>query len=170
MSKSKFLERVERRAPSQVRIIDQVSGSPAVVHLLCESRGKVKAVTATRALARRGLSLLRAKRAVEGALEHGVVAVLLPTVEDQAALTRDIEDAGLGIRFVSEDPVDVRSLRDRLALSREQFALRFNLPVDTVEKWETGDRQPDAGAQAYLRVIARDPRAAMAAQEIAQSA
>lgn len=166
MKRSKFKERVVRLAPTQVETIDRVSGSPAVVHLICNDRARVRVPTAAHELARRGPSLLRAKRAVEAALEHGVVAISLSDVEDRAAFARVLEDAGLQVRFMADDHVDVRGLRERLDLTREQFAWRFNLPVETVEKWETGERRPDAGALAYLRVIARDPDGAMEAQEI----
>ncbi len=133
--------------------------------LSCPDPAKVKVVTATRELARRGLTLRRAKAAVEAALV-GEIAIELPAVEDRDVLAGVLDEAGLRLRFLADDEkIDVRGLRARLQLSREQFALRFNLPAETVEKWETGERQPDASARAYLRVIARDPQAAMAAQE-----
>lgn len=55
--------------------------------------------------------------------------------------------------------VDVRALRTRLGLSREQFASRFRFPARTVQEWEQGRRRPDQSARAYLTVIARNPQA-----------
>ena len=165
MTQSTFKERVARLGPGRVRSIVRVSGSPAIVHVVCKSRGRVRVPTAALELARRGLSLLRAKRTIEAALEHGIIAVRLPAVEDRGVLAQAMADAGLDVRFLDVEMVDVRGLRERLGLTREQFAWRFNLPVDTVEKWESGERRPDAGALAYLRVIAHDPDAAMVAQE-----
>lgn len=37
------------------------------------------------------------------------------------------------------------------------------MPVDTVEKWESGEREPDRAANNYLRVIAADPDLAIKA-------
>ena len=39
--------------------------------------------------------------------------------------------------------VDVRALRARLGLSREQFAQRFRFPARTLQEWEQGRRRPD---------------------------
>lgn len=55
--------------------------------------------------------------------------------------------------------IDVRALRARLGLSREQFAKRFRFPARTVQEWEQGRRKPDQSARAYLTVIARNPQA-----------
>ena len=55
--------------------------------------------------------------------------------------------------------VDVRALRTRLGMSREQFAQRFRFPSRTVQEWEQGRRRPDQSARAYLTVIARNPKA-----------
>ena len=59
--------------------------------------------------------------------------------------------------------VDVRAIRARLGLSREQFARRFRFPARTVQEWEQGRRRPDQAARAYLTVIARNPEAVAAA-------
>lgn len=55
--------------------------------------------------------------------------------------------------------IDVRALRTRLGLSREQFAQRFRFPARTVQEWEQGRRRPDQSARAYLTVIERNPKA-----------
>jgi putative transcriptional regulator len=53
----------------------------------------------------------------------------------------------------------VSVIRRALKLSQEQFASTFHIPVGTVRDWEQGRYEPDAAARAYLRVIARAPRA-----------
>ena len=55
--------------------------------------------------------------------------------------------------------VDVRALRTRLGMSRDQFAQRFRFPSRTVQEWEQGRRRPDQSARAYLTVIERNPKA-----------
>jgi putative transcriptional regulator len=56
-------------------------------------------------------------------------------------------------------PIDVAVLRRRLRLSQGAFATLFAIPLGTVKDWEQGRRRPDAPARAYLRVIARAPKA-----------
>jgi putative transcriptional regulator len=104
------------------------------------------------------MTMLRAKRAVEALLEDGRVFVDVPTVEDPAALAADLASAGVAAAPVEAPGViDVRGLRERLQLSREQFALRYGLEVATLRNWETGRRELDAAARSYLRAIANAP-------------
>lgn len=58
-----------------------------------------------------------------------------------------------------DDMPDVCSLRRRLNLSQGAFSSLFGIPLGTIKDWEQGRRKPDAPARAYLRVIARDPKA-----------
>lgn len=51
----------------------------------------------------------------------------------------------------------IRVIRRALHLSQEEFALRYHIPIGTLRDWEQGRCEPDQTAQAYLRVIARDP-------------
>jgi putative transcriptional regulator len=50
-----------------------------------------------------------------------------------------------------------RSLRRALALTQEEFAARYRIPLGTLRDWEQGRCEPDQPARAYLTVIARDP-------------
>jgi DNA-binding transcriptional regulator YiaG len=126
---------------------------------------KVLTVTAVLALAKRGASLVRSKQAVEDALEHGRAIIELPTVEDRAALARDIEAAGMRVSALSNAEIDVRALRNELGLTQEQFALRYGFDVDAVRNWEQQRRKPEAATASYLRVIAKMPKEASEALE-----
>ena len=137
---SSLRERFARLGP--VRVVDQnKSGSPAVVLLRLEPGQDIsRPVDAMLALTKRGIAMLRGKRAVEALLSDRRVLVELPLVEP--------------------DQTDVRALRERLNLTREQFALRFGLEVQTLWNWEIGRRVPDSTAKSYLRVIASNPELA----------
>jgi len=155
-------ERFARLGP--IRDIGRVPlGSPAVLVLRLPPGGPVpRTIDATHALARRGMTMLRAKRAVEAMLGDGRVFVDVPTVEDPAALATDLATdlAAAGIAAAPvETPgtVDVRGLRERLHLSHEQFALRYGLEVETLRGWEDGHQEMDAAARSYLRPISNAP-------------
>jgi DNA-binding transcriptional regulator YiaG len=117
------------------------------------------------ALSKRGMTMLRAKRAVEEMLAKGRVVVRLPTVESQVILARELADAGCKAATLAAKPVDVQRLRRRLGYSQEQFALQYGLDVDAVRNWESHRRTPDPAAQNFLRVIERMPEQASAALE-----
>ena len=51
----------------------------------------------------------------------------------------------------------IKTLRRALALTQEEFAARYHIPLGTLRDWEQGRSEPDQPARAYLAVIARDP-------------
>ena len=52
-----------------------------------------------------------------------------------------------------------KTLRRVLALTQEEFAERYHIPIGTLRDWEQGRCEPDQPARAYLTVIAREPEA-----------
>ncbi len=55
--------------------------------------------------------------------------------------------------------VNVKKLRERLALTQEAFAAAYRIPIGTLRDWEQRRNLPNAPARAYLTAIARNPRA-----------
>jgi putative transcriptional regulator len=55
--------------------------------------------------------------------------------------------------------VNVKSIRDKLHLSQQEFARRYGFPVATVKNWEQKRRQPEGAARILLKVIERNPAA-----------
>ena len=51
-----------------------------------------------------------------------------------------------------------RRIRERLKLTQEQFAERFEMPLGTLRDWEQGVSYPDSAARTLLRVIEQGPR------------
>jgi DNA-binding transcriptional regulator YiaG len=159
--KARFAQLGPIRAINRVR-----SGFPVDLALRpARDPARVRAVEATRSLARRGLTLLRAKRTVEAMVGSGEAVVHLPSVESIAALAGELKSAGIAATRVGASAVDVKSIRSALGLTQEQFALRFGLDVDAVQNWEQGRCQPDRASAAYLRAIAANPAQVASAQE-----
>jgi putative transcriptional regulator len=48
-------------------------------------------------------------------------------------------------------------IRRALALTQEEFAVRYHIPLGTLRDWEQGRAQPDRTIQAYLKIIACEP-------------
>jgi DNA-binding transcriptional regulator YiaG len=161
---SALKDRFERLGP--VRDVSRVaSGSSVVMFLRPATNREVKPISATMALAKRGLSMLKAKRTVEEMITKGVAVLELPTVEDRSALQNELIEAGVHARPRAEGLVNVKALRERLGLTQEQFALRYGIDIDTLQNWERRRRLPDGTAQRLLRIIEVMPIAASAAQE-----
>lgn len=49
-------------------------------------------------------------------------------------------------------------IRRALDLSQEEFATRYQIPLGTLRDWEQGRATPDQPTQAYLTLIAREPK------------
>lgn len=71
-----------------------ISGSPRKLTLRPEGED-VAVIPAVLALAKRGLSLLKAKRALEAMIDEGEVIVELPTVESSGDLVADLKRSGV---------------------------------------------------------------------------
>lgn len=64
-------------------------------------------------------------------------------------------------RTFVDTTVDVLRVRQKLNLSRQQFATLLGVSERTVEGWEQGRRQPAGPARMLLRVAARHPHAVL---------
>lgn len=53
--------------------------------------------------------------------------------------------------------VDVRTIRRHLHMTRQEFAKTYGFSIRTLEKWERGERHPEASARAYLTIIDKNP-------------
>jgi putative transcriptional regulator len=126
---------------------------------------EVKTITATKALAKRGMTMLRAKRAVETMIDKGEAVIEVPIVEDVMTFYNDLAKAGISASRIASEPLDLQAVRVGLGLTQEQFARRYNLALDAIQNWERGVRTPDRSMQSYLRVIAAYPEIAARAQE-----
>ena len=60
--------------------------------------------------------------------------------------------------FVRLD-VNVRTIREVLGMSRQEFASTYGFSFRTVENWEDGRREPEGPAKSYLVAIAFAPQA-----------
>jgi len=63
--------------------------------------------------------------------------------------------------------IDVKAIRGRLGMTQQEFARSFGFSVNTVRHWEQGRRVPEGPTRAYLKVIAREPKAVQKALRIA---
>ena len=116
--------------------------------------------TSTIARIRRDGTLVGVKS--DGGEEPLDVSPLAPTsaaeIEASAARDRDnppLTDAQAGkLRRIPR----IKTLRRARALTQEEFAARFSIPLGTLRDWEQGRSEPDQPAKAYLTVIARDPQ------------
>lgn len=148
----------------RIRDIDRVSfGSPARYVLKTEAPLH-RTVTAAEALARRGLTLLQAKRIVTRLATGESVAVEMPQVEDAATFGQELKRLGvIAERRDPPDAVNVKEIRERLGLSQEEFATRFGFDAASLRNWEQQRTVPERAVRAFFKVIQENPIAVEAA-------
>lgn len=60
-------------------------------------------------------------------------------------------------------PAQIQRLRERLGMSQREFAAAFDLSVGNVRNWEQGIRVPTGAARTLLRIVDKEPKAALRA-------
>ncbi|WP_258176865.1 helix-turn-helix domain-containing protein [Photobacterium damselae] len=59
--------------------------------------------------------------------------------------------------------VDVKAVRNNVAMTQAEFASTFGISLRTLRHWERGDRAPRGPALVLLNVLAKDPQAVIKA-------
>ena len=132
-------------------------------HLVLHATGSEAPVIAAKAallLAECGISLLKAKRAIEAVLEDGEATLILPKVGSKQELASELRAAGIDA-FMATPPkaYSVKSLRQRLKLTQEEFAVIYGIDLRTLQNYESGARKPDRTAIGYFKLIEKAPEA-----------
>ena len=110
------------------------------------------------ALRARHLSARAAKDAIDRLLQGGTVAVHLPMVDDHRRFATELDALGVeAARLGPPEPVDVKAIRERLGLSQDEFARRFQLEPATVRGWEQHRHAPDQAKAILLKIIETAP-------------
>ena len=58
-------------------------------------------------------------------------------------------------------PPEIKTVRDKLNVSQNDFALMIGVSVRTLQNWEQGRRTPEGPAKALLRIASRNPSAVL---------
>jgi putative transcriptional regulator len=77
-------------------------------------------------------------------------------------MIEDGEDPQADLGTFVEDLQPAR-IRSQLGMSQIEFAAALTIPVATLRNWEQGRVPPDPAARALLRIVAREPKFALAA-------
>jgi putative transcriptional regulator len=68
-----------------------------------------------------------------------------------------------GYKVTVPADIDVKTIRKGLHMTQASFSNTFGFSLDAVKHWEGGRRTPEASARAFLTVIAKNPKAVIAA-------
>ncbi len=84
---------------------------------------------------------------------------LIESMEEALAIVQGTTKPARVTTFKPSLALEIRQIRLATGLSRAEFCRRFALDPRALQDWEQGRRRPDRAARAYLKVIARKPKA-----------
>jgi DNA-binding transcriptional regulator YiaG len=117
-----------------------------------------RTVGVAEALAKRGLTLLQAKRVVTRLAKGESIAAEIPIVEDVDVFEKELKQHGvIAERRDPPDAIDVKAIRERLGLSQDEFAMRFGFDAASLRNWEQGRTEPEAAVRSFFKVIETHP-------------
>ncbi len=82
---------------------------------------------------------------------------------EEAIAYMEGDKTGSRTHVVRVSPADVRAVRSKLGLTQDKFAILFGVSVYTLRNWEQGRRKPEGPACALLKIIEKEPEAALRA-------
>jgi DNA-binding transcriptional regulator YiaG len=110
------------------------------------------------------LPLRAAHGVVTRLFDRGLAVVELPAVENARKVIRDLAEAGVtATPYGAPEKIDIKTIREMMGLSQDEFALEFGLEVATLRNWEQGRSEPDTAARNFLVTVANNPEAVRAA-------
>ena len=66
-------------------------------------------------------------------------------------------------RVFEFEPLDIKTIRQKMNKSQSEFALMIGVSVSTLQKWEQGRRKPEGPAKALLKIASVNPQAILEA-------
>ena len=66
------------------------------------------------------------------------------------------------------DELNVKQIRQNVGMTQVEFATTFGISLGTLRHWERGDRAPHGSALALLKIIDKEPQAALRALAVAE--
>lgn len=85
---------------------------------------------------------------------------LVDSVKEAGAIYRGDNVAARRFKF---GPLDVKAIREKTGLSQARFSIVMGVSVRTLQNWEQGHRTPQGPAASLLRIVDKDPEAALKA-------
>ena len=82
--------------------------------------------------------------------------MILSGLEDVTAYSQG-DNSQVRITKISVHPVNIQLIRQKLDLTQQEFADRFQFPLATVRNWEQGRRKPEGAARVLLQMIEKHP-------------
>lgn len=82
---------------------------------------------------------------------------IIQGMEDAVNFMRGKKTRAVVHKVEIPDNIDVKNIRKKLHLSRQEFADCFGFSIRTLQHWEQGNRHPHGPARVLLVLLQREP-------------
>jgi len=89
-------------------------------------------------------------------------------IEQFEKLVASVKEAGeikagrkAASRVYDINPPEIKTVREKLNVSQNEFALMIGVSVRTLQNWEQNRRKPEGPAKALLRIASKNPSAVL---------
>lgn len=89
--------------------------------------------------------------------KNSVGAEIIQGLKETIDFVQGKETGGKAYFVYGGQVICIQDIREKLDMTREEFAKNFLFKLNTVRNWEQGLRQPNGHTLAYLTLIASDP-------------
>ncbi len=79
--------------------------------------------------------------------------LIIEGLKDAVRHARGEKARGSSRVYYADEPLDVKSIRKKLDLTQEEFAIKFGFSLASVRNWEQGRRAPAGVNKNFLKVI-----------------
>jgi putative transcriptional regulator len=90
-------------------------------------------------------------------IERNIGDEIIQGMTDAIEYIRGKEAGAVVHKVEIPDEIDVKLIREKLNLSRKEFADSFGFSARTLQHWEQGDRSPHGPARVLLLLLQREP-------------
>ena len=90
--------------------------------------------------------------------QQSIASELIAGMKETLDFVQGKETGGKAYFVYGGQMLCVQEIREKLKMTREEFARHFMFKLNTVRNWEQGIRQPNGHTLAYLMLIAADPQ------------
>jgi putative transcriptional regulator len=89
--------------------------------------------------------------------KNNIGTEIIAGLKETLDFIKGVDTGGKAYFVYGGQVICIQDIREKLGMTREEFAKNFLFKLNTVRNWEQGVRQPNGHTLAYLMLIASDP-------------
>jgi DNA-binding transcriptional regulator YiaG len=153
-TKSSLKEQIARRAAT--RGVRRKGSAFPTIRFVLRAQTIEQPVDLIRLLSKYGVSLKRASNII-GRLVTGQLVPVELSARSAGEAASALNEFGVTAWQIRSPEIEPRQVRSLQHLSQSEFAILYDLELDTLQNWEQGRHETDSWARVLLKIIETNP-------------